>query len=120
MSDRAAKKKKKLRPTYVVLAGAVLLEGGRERQGGNDGTYKDRLKDKQEQDVSICVSFILCPSIDQSTRRRTCDGIGMLASVDGTGAELGLEDVLGVVVGEVLGHCGYVLLWKKGGWVVLC
>lgn len=44
----------------------------------------------------------------------------MLASVDGTGAELGLEDVLGVVVGEVLGHCGYVLLWKKGGWVVLC
>lgn len=53
--------------------------------------------------------LILCPSIDLSTRR-TSDGIGVLASMDGTGAELGLEDVLGVVVGEVLGHCEYVLL----------
>lgn len=40
-------------------------------------------------------------------RRHTGDGVGVLAGVDGTSAEVCLEDVLGVVVVEVLsgGHC---------------
>lgn len=56
----------------------------------------------------------MIPSIGSVYQDSTSDGVGVLAGVDGAGAEPGLKDVLGVVVGELLGHCVYDVVVGEG------